>query len=50
MSRGIDILLGGILDAIDLLRDYIRGLSFDDFVANVEKQDSVMRRLDARAG
>ncbi len=29
MSRGIDILLGEILDAIDLLRAYTDGLDFD---------------------
>ena len=46
MSRGLDILLGEILDAIDLLRDYTEGLDFDAFAANVEKQDSVIRRLE----
>jgi len=46
MSRGIEILLGEILDAIALLRDYTEGLDFDAFAANVEKQDSVIRRLE----
>jgi len=46
MSRGIEILLGEILDAIALIRDYTEGLDFDAFAANVEKQDSVMRRLE----
>jgi len=46
MSRGIDILLGEILDAIALLRDYTEGLDFDAFAANVEKQDAVIRRLE----
>lgn len=46
MSRGMDILLGEILDAIDLLRNYTEGLDFDAFAANVEKQDSVIRRLE----
>jgi len=46
MSRGIDILLGEILDAIALLRHYTAGLDFDAFAANVEKQDAVIRRLE----
>lgn len=46
MSRGIEILLGEILNAIALLRDYTEGLDFDAFAANVEKQDSVIRRLE----
>ena len=46
MSRGIDILLGEILEAIDLLRRYTDGLDYGEFAGNVEKQDSVIRRLD----
>lgn len=46
MSRGVEILLGEILDAIDLLRDYTAGLDFDGFAENVEKQDAVIRRLE----
>lgn len=46
MSRGIEILLGEILDAIALVRDYTEGLDFDAFAANVEKQDAVIRRLE----
>lgn len=46
MSRGIEILLGEILDAIALLRDYTEGLDFHAFAANVEKQDSMLRRLE----
>ncbi len=46
MSRGIDLLLGEILHAIALLRDYTAGLDFDQFAANVEKQDAVIRRLE----
>lgn len=46
MSRGIEILLSEILDAIALLRDYTEGLDFDAFAANVEKQDSVIRWLE----
>ena len=46
MSRGIDILLDEILEAIDLLRQYTMGLDYSEFAANVEKQDSVIRRLE----
>lgn len=46
MSRTIDILLGEILEAIELLQRYTEGLSYEDFKGNVEKQDSVIRRLE----
>jgi uncharacterized protein with HEPN domain len=38
VSRGIEILLGEILDAIALLRDYTDGLDFSAFAANVESR------------
>lgn len=46
MSRAIDILLGEILEAIELVQRYTEGLSYEEFEANVEKQDSVLRRLE----
>lgn len=46
MSRSVGILLGEILMAIDLLRRYTAGMDFDAFRSNVEKQDSVVRRLE----
>jgi len=46
MSRGVDILLGEILEAIALLRRYTEDLDYDEFAENVEKQDSVIRRLE----
>jgi uncharacterized protein with HEPN domain len=46
MSRAIDILLGEILEAIELLQRYTEGLSYEDFEGDVEKQDSVIRRLE----
>jgi uncharacterized protein with HEPN domain len=46
MSKGVVILLGEILEAIDLLRRYTDGLDYAEFADNVEKQDSVMRRLE----
>ena len=46
MTRGVEILLGEILEAIDLLRRYTDGLDYEEFAGNVEKQDSVIRRLE----
>lgn len=46
MSRSIDILLGEILEAIELIRRYTEGLAYEAFEADVEKQDSVLRRLE----
>jgi uncharacterized protein with HEPN domain len=46
MSRSFAILLGEILEAIELVRGYTEGLDFDAFAANVEKQDSVIRRIE----
>lgn len=46
MSRAVHILLGEILEAIELVQRYTEGLSYEDFGANVEKQDSVLRRLE----
>lgn len=46
MSRSVDVLLDEILVAIDLVRRYTNGLTFDGFVADVEKQDAVFRRLE----
>lgn len=46
MTRAIHILLGEILEAIELVQRYTEGLSYEAFEANVEKQDSVLRRLE----
>lgn len=46
MTRGVRILLGDILEAARLLAKYTGNLAFDDFTANVEKQDAVARRLE----
>ncbi len=46
MSRSPEILLGDILEAADLLAEYTAGMTRDDFAENVEKQDSVARRLE----
>ncbi len=46
MSRGIEILLGEILEAVELLQRYTEGLSYDAFAEDVEKQGAVVRRLE----
>ena len=50
MTRDIDILLGEILEAIELLQRYTEGLSYEEFIDDVEKQDSVVRRLEIIGG
>lgn len=46
MSRSAEILLGDILEAAGLLAKYTAGMTLEDFAENVEKQDSVARRLE----
>ena len=46
MSRSVKILLGDILEAAELLGSYTAGLTLEDFADNIEKQDSVARRLE----
>lgn len=46
MSRAGDLLLGEILEAIELLQRYTDGLAYEDFAGDVEKQDAVIRRLE----
>lgn len=46
MSRSVQILLEEILEAINLLRRYTAGLTYEAFAEDIEKQDSVTRRLE----
>jgi len=46
MTRGADILLEEILEAIRLVELYTQGLNFKEFAKDVEKQDAVLRRLE----
>lgn len=46
MKRGVDILLGEILEAVELLERYTKGLTYQDFATDIEKQDAVIRRLE----
>ena len=46
MTRTASILLREIIGAIELIADYTRGRSFDDFSKDVQTQDAVIRRLE----
>lgn len=46
MSRSAKILLQDILQAAELLGQYTAGLTAEEFAENIEKQDSVARRLE----
>jgi uncharacterized protein with HEPN domain len=46
MTRVVRILLDDILEATELLSQYTAGLTLDDFADNIEKQDSVIRRIE----
>ena len=45
MKKDPRILLQHILESIDNLEDYLRGVTEDDYLFNIEKQDSAERRL-----
>lgn len=45
MTRAVPLLLGEILEAIELIGQYTEGLGFPEFESNTEKQDAVVRRL-----
>jgi len=46
MSKDYKILAGHILESIEWIEKYIKNLSENDFVASVQTQDSVIRRLE----
>ena len=46
MTRSFRILLGDILAAAELAKQYTEGISFEEFSANLEKQDAVARRIE----
>jgi len=39
-------IVGHMLESMDLIREYTRGFSVNDFLANRETQDAVIRRLE----
>lgn len=46
MSRTVRILLEEILESAQRILAYTSGLTFDQFEADVEKQDAVIRRIE----
>jgi uncharacterized protein with HEPN domain len=46
MTRSPRLWLEDIVEAADLLAQYVAGLSFEEFEEDVEKQDAVARRLE----
>jgi uncharacterized protein with HEPN domain len=46
MSKDAETLIGHILDSIHLIQEYTNQLSLDDFLADTQVQDAVIRRIE----
>lgn len=46
MNRDVQLYVADILECIGRIEQYTRGLSGEDFIANVQIQDAVFRRLE----
>jgi uncharacterized protein with HEPN domain len=46
VKRSTAILLGDIVEAAQLIQQYTKGVTFEAFAENAEKQDAVVRRLE----
>lgn len=46
MKKDPKIYCHDILESIKRIREYVNDMTFEDFTKNMEKQDSVMRRLE----
>lgn len=46
MKKDEAVFLRHMLDAIESIEEYTRGVSFERFMADPEKQDAVVRRLE----
>lgn len=46
MNRSARILLEDVLESIERIERYISAMSFEEFSKSVEKQDSVIRRIE----
>lgn len=44
-KRQLNIYLQDIVECIELIEKFIKGVSLQEFEVNVEKQDAVIRRL-----
>jgi len=46
MKKDPKVLLTHILESIDLISQYIQGISHEQFLRSIEKQDAVLRRIE----
>jgi len=46
MKKDVNVFLGHILDSIESVEAYTRGLTIEDFFNSEEKQDAVIRRIE----
>jgi uncharacterized protein with HEPN domain len=46
MRKDPKVLIGHILESIELIEGYLRGVSREEFLRSREKQDAVIRRLE----
>ncbi len=45
-KRKPDVYLQDILESIEYIQSFLKGVSEDEFYKNIEKQDAVLRRLE----
>lgn len=45
-SRKTEVYLQDILDSINYIEQYLKGISEEEFYVNAEKQDAILRRLE----
>ncbi|NPV58386.1 MAG: DUF86 domain-containing protein [Actinobacteria bacterium] len=46
MKKDPRVFIAHILECIDLVEEYLRGKSVDDFMASTQLQDAVIRRIE----
>lgn len=46
MAREIGIFLNDILESINLIEDYVKGIDVNEFAGNIQLQDAVVRRFE----
>jgi len=44
--RDINLYIDDMLESISRIRDYVLGMSFDEFIADLKTQDAVLRNLE----
>jgi uncharacterized protein with HEPN domain len=46
VKKDPQVFIGHILGCIELVEEYLRGKTFDDFMASIQLQDAVIRRIE----